>query len=63
MMMMEPPSFCLAKDKYMCPPPKKNTHACFWLFAGVKKQLCLCTILYPYLKNKRSVLRGFDVLF
>ena len=50
-------------ERQVCAPPKKKTYACFWLFAGVKNQLCLCTILYPYLKNKRSVLRGFDVLF
>lgn len=35
-MMMEPPSFCLAKDKYMCPPQKKTHTHVFGYLLGWK---------------------------
>ena len=48
------PRFLFGERQVCAPQFETKTHACFWLFAGVKKQLCLCTILYPYLKNKRN---------
>ena len=58
------PHFLFGERQMYVPHPQKKTHThVFGCLLGWKKPLCLCTTLYPYLKNKRSVLRGFDVLF
>ena len=58
-MMMEPSFFVWRKTNVCAPPPKKNTHACFWLFAGVKKTIVLMHNLVPLLEEQEKCLEGF----
>lgn len=58
-MMMEPPSFCLAKDKYMCPPQKKKHTRMFLVICWGEKTIVFMHNLVPLLEEQEKCLEGF----